>query len=104
LYTATEEREFDHIAGLWYYTEQVTNSIVHAVCKNAKGCDLNPLSGTPSYSLTKLERRHRIVLLLHNGNWLYWTICLVKRALSECSKSTVPSDSKLLAKMLKSQG
>ena len=45
IYKLAEERDFDHIAGLWYYTKQVTSSIVHAVCKNNKSCDLNPLPG-----------------------------------------------------------
>jgi len=50
LYTQAEEWDFDHIAGLSYYTNQVTQQFVHAVCKNDKGCDLNPLPENPSYS------------------------------------------------------
>ena len=42
LYIAVEKRDFNHIAGLRHYTEQVTSSIVYSVCKKVKGCDLNP--------------------------------------------------------------
>ena len=41
-----EERDFNLIAGLRYYTKQVTSSIIHAVYRNDKVCDLNPLSET----------------------------------------------------------
>ena len=56
LYTLAEERDFDHIAGLSFYTTQVQQKIVHALWKNDESCDLNPLPGSPSYSLTKLEQ------------------------------------------------
>ncbi|MBZ5782425.1 hypothetical protein, partial [Klebsiella aerogenes] len=39
----------------------------HAVCRNDKGCDLNPLPGTPSYSLTNLEQEAQDYLTL--GAW-----------------------------------
>ena len=51
-YTAAEEQDFDHIAWLRYYLEQITSSIVHAVCRNDNCCDFNPLPGTQSFLLT----------------------------------------------------
>ena len=51
-----EEQDFDHIVGLSFYTTQFQQKIVHALCKNDESCDLNPLPGSPSYSLTKLEQ------------------------------------------------
>lgn len=56
LYTEVEECNFDHILGLRYYAEQVTTSLIHAVCKHDAGYELNPLPGSPFYSLSKLEQ------------------------------------------------
>ena len=41
-------RELEGVFTTWlrYYTKQVTSSIIHAVCRNDKVCDLNPLSET----------------------------------------------------------
>ena len=39
LYTATEEADFDHVAGLKGYTNLVTGSIVHAVGQGDDSCD-----------------------------------------------------------------
>ena len=47
LYKATEEADFDHVAGLKGYTNLVTSSIVHAVCRGDKSCDLKELPGGP---------------------------------------------------------
>jgi len=70
LYTQAEERDFDHVAGLAYYTAQVQQRIVHAVCKNDESCDLNPLPGSPSYSLTKLEQEAEDFIML--GRWNFF--------------------------------
>lgn len=45
----------------------LTKQFVHAVCKNDKGCDLNPLPENPSYSLTKLEQEAEDFITL--GGW-----------------------------------
>jgi hypothetical protein len=96
--------------------EHVASSIVHAVCRNEKGCDLNPLPGTPSYSLTKLEQEAQDYM----DGWQFFfkkvcervwnvisihAVCggciadntkglldhfLMKRALSACCKSLLP--------------
>ena len=56
LYTEQEERDFEHISGLLHYKEQVTGTLIHAVCSQDDECELNPLPGSPSYSLSKLEK------------------------------------------------
>ena len=70
VYTQAEERDFDHVAGLAYYTAQVQQRIVHVVCKNDESCDLNPLPGSPSYSLTKLEQVAEDFIML--GGWNFF--------------------------------
>ena len=70
LYTEAEERDFDHISNLRGYTDQVTSSLVHAICTADDECDLNRLPGSPSYSLTNLERE--TATLIELGPWEYF--------------------------------
>ena len=130
LYTAAEESDFDHIAGLKGYTNLVTSSIVHAVCRGDDKCDLNELPGGPSYSLTKLENEFQdmtqmggfeyfmkkfcepVLQVLHyvaaTGGfvtacqWMFWLLCIIKRTLSAFCKPPmpVPTDNKLRADVL----
>jgi hypothetical protein len=130
LYTAAEESDFDHVAGLKGYTNLVTSSIVHAVCKGDDKCELNELPGGPSYSLTKLENEFQdmtqmggveyfvkkfcepILQVLHyvaaTGGfvtacqWMFWLLCIIKRTLSAFCKPPmpVPTDNKLRADVL----
>ena len=67
---AAEEADFDHIAGLRGYTDQTTLPIVHSVCKQDESCNLNPLPGTPSKSLTKLESEFQD--FVHLGGFKYF--------------------------------
>ena len=117
LYTQAEERDFDHVAGLAYYTTQVQQRIVHAVCKNDESCDLNPLPGSPSYSLKKLEQEAEDFITLGGWNFFlkkvwepvwyairvyatiggcitttqsaFWVLGVVKRGVGACCKSPV---------------
>ena len=95
LFTVAEERDFDHIALLSYYTDQVTSIIDHAVCKDDTGCDLKPLPGTLSYSLTKLEQKAEDFLTL--GGWQYflkivcepiWNVVQVYAVIGGCITAT----------------
>ena len=70
LYTQQEERDFEHIGGLLHYREQITGTLVHAVCSQDDECDLNPLPGSPSYSLSKLEKE--TVEFVELGPWDYF--------------------------------
>ena len=72
LYTEQEERDFEHIRGLLHYKEQVTGTLVHAVCSQDDECDLNPLPGSPSYSLSKLEKE--TVEFVELGPWDYFLV------------------------------
>ena len=118
LYTAAEEADFDHVAGLRGYTNLVTSSIVHAVCRGDSSCDLKELPGGPSYSLTKLENEmHDLTSLggfeyfvkkfceplmqgLHyfaaaggfvtSCQWVFWLLKLLKNTLKACCRSTKP--------------
>ena len=56
LYTEQEERYFDHVSNLKYYREQITSSLIYENCEADAECDLNPLPGSRSYSLSKLEK------------------------------------------------
>ena len=69
LYTEQEERDFVHISGLLHYKEQVTGTLMHAVCSQDDECDLNPLPGSLSYSLSKLEKE--TVEFVELGPWAY---------------------------------
>ena len=72
LYTEQEERDFEHISGLLHYREQITGTLVHAVCSQDEECDLNPLPGSPSYSLSKLEKE--TVEFVELGPWDYFLV------------------------------
>ena len=72
LYTEQEERDFEHISNLLGYREQVTGTLVHAVCSQDNECDLNPLPGSPSYSLSKLEKE--TVEFVELGPWDYFLV------------------------------
>ena len=56
LYTEQEEKDFEHVSSLKNYKELITGSLVHAICSTDDHCDLNPLPGVPSYSLSRLEK------------------------------------------------
>ena len=70
LYTEQEERDFEYVSNLKYYKEQITASLTHAVCEADAECDLNPLPGTPSYSLSRLEKETKELIEL--GPWEYF--------------------------------
>ena len=72
LYTEQEELDFEHISGLLHYKEQVTQTLVHAVCSQDDECELNPLPGSPSYSLSKLEKE--TVEFVELGPWDYFLV------------------------------
>jgi len=72
LYTEQEERDFEHISSLLHYKEQVTGTLVHAVCSQDDECDLNPLPGSPSYSQSKLEKE--TVEFVELGPWDYFLV------------------------------
>ena len=72
LYTEQEERDFEHVSSLLHYKEQVTGTLVHAVCSQDDECDLNPLAGSPSYSLSKLEKE--TVEFVELGPWDYFLV------------------------------
>ena len=72
LYTEQEERDFEHISGLLHYKEQVTGTLVHAVCSQDYECELNSLSGSPWYSLSKLEKE--TVEFVELGPWDYFLV------------------------------
>ena len=87
--------DFDHIALLSYYTDQVTSIKDHAVCKDDTGCDLKPLPGTLSYSLTKLEQKAEDFVTL--GGWQYflkkvcepvWNVVQVYAVIGGCITAT----------------
>ena len=65
-----EESDFDHINYLRGYTNQVTLSIVHTVCKSDESWNLNPPPRTPSYffsnkfSLFRLSTPWQLLILL----------------------------------------
>lgn len=56
LHNEAEKWDFDHVANLRYYMEQVTASLIQVVCNQDAECDLNPYLGSPSYFLSKLEK------------------------------------------------
>ena len=72
LYTEQEERDFEHISNLLGYKELVTGTLIHAVCSQDDECDLNPLPGSPSYSLSKLEKE--TVEFVELGPWDYFLV------------------------------
>ena len=72
LYTEQEERDFGHINGLLHYKEQVTGTLVHAVCSQDDECDLNPLPGSSLYSLSKLEKE--TIEFVELGPWDYFLV------------------------------
>ena len=72
LYTEQEERDFEHISGLLHYKEQVTRTLVHSVCAQDDECELNQLPGSPSYSLSKLEKE--TVEFVELGPWEYFLV------------------------------
>ena len=72
LYTEQEECAFEHISNLKHYKEQVTGPLVHAVCSQDDECELNPLPGSPSYSLSKLEKE--TVEFVELGPWDYFLV------------------------------
>ena len=80
LYTEKEEHNFDHVSNLKYYREQVTASLIHAVCSADSERDLNPLPGSPSYSLSKLDKETKPFVnyqpVLHQAN-LVENLCFV---------------------------
>ena len=75
LYKEQEERDFEHISNLLGYKEQVIGTLVHAVCSQDDECDLNPLPGSPSYSLSKLEKE--TVEFVELGPWDYFLVKIV---------------------------
>ena len=52
--------------------EQITGTLMHAVCSQDEECDLNPLPGSPSYSLSKLEKE--TVEFVELGPWDYFLV------------------------------
>ena len=56
LYTEQEEKDFEHISSFKNYKELITESLTHAICNTDDHCDLSPLPGAPSYSLSRLEK------------------------------------------------
>ena len=100
------------------YTNLVTSSIVHAVCRGDEPCNLKELPGGPSYSLTKLENEfHDLTSLggfeyfvkkycehllecLHyfaatggfitSCQWIFWILNLIKGTVKSCCRSTKP--------------
>ena len=72
LYTEQEERDFEHVSGLLHYKEQVTRALIHEVCAQDDECELNPLPGSLSYSLSKLEKE--TVEFVELGPWDYFLV------------------------------
>ena len=72
LYTKQKERDFEHVSSLLHYKEQVTGTLVHAICAQDDECELNPLPGSPSYSLSKLEKE--TIELVELGPWDYFLV------------------------------
>ena len=72
LYTEQEEKDFEHVSNLKHYKEQITASLTHAICNQDDHCDLNPLPGTPSYSLSRLEKETKQLIKL--GPWDYFLL------------------------------
>ena len=72
LYTEQEEKDFEHVSSLKNYKELITESLVHAICSTDDHCDLNPLPGTPSYSLSRLENEAKELVDL--GPWEYFLV------------------------------
>ena len=72
LYTEQEEKDFEHVSSLKNYQNLVTGSLVHAICSSDDHCDLNPLPGTPSYSLSRLENEVKEMVDL--GPWEYFLV------------------------------
>ena len=70
LYTEQEERDFEHVSGLLHYKDKVTGTVMHAVCSQDDECELNPLPGSPSYFLSKLEKE--TVEFVELGPWDYF--------------------------------
>ena len=50
----------------------MTGSLVHAICSTDDHCDLNPLPGVPSYSLSRLEKEAKELVDL--GPWEYFLV------------------------------
>ena len=71
-YTEQEEREFEHVSNFKHYKELITDSLTHAICTQDSHCDLNPLPGAPSYSLSKLENEAKELVEL--GPWEYFLV------------------------------
>ena len=72
LYTEQEERDFEHVSGLLHYKDKVTGTVMHAVCSQDDECELNPLPGSPSYFLSKLEKE--TVEFVELGPWDYFLV------------------------------
>ena len=62
---AEQECDFEHISRLLHYKEQVT-------CSQDDECELSPLPGSPSYSLSKLEKE--TVKFVELGPWDYFLV------------------------------
>ena len=71
-YTEQEEREFEHVSNFKHYKELITDSLTHAICTQDSHCDMNPLPGAPSYSLSKLENEAKELVEL--GPWEYFLV------------------------------
>ena len=72
LYTEQEEKDFEHISSFKNYKELITESLTHAICNSDDHCDLNPLPGAPSYSLSRLEKEAKELMDL--GPWEYFLV------------------------------
>ena len=72
LYTEQEERDFEHVSNFKHYKELITDSLTHAICNQEDHCDLNPLPGAPSYSLSRLEKEAKELVEL--GPWEYFLV------------------------------
>ena len=72
LYTEQEERDFEYVSNFKHYKELITDSLTHAICNQDDHCDLNPLPGAPSYSLSRLEKEAKELVEL--GPWEYFLV------------------------------
>ena len=69
LYTEQEEHNFEHISNLKHCKELITESLTHEICNQDDHCEMNPLPGAPSYSLSRLEKEAKELIEL--GPWDY---------------------------------
>ena len=118
--------------GLRYYTKQVTTSHIRAVCNQDSGCDLNPLPGSISYSLSKLEQETKdfvtlgvyeyilqkivapliqsiyvkaaVVGLITAAQWIYWAFSFSKRVALTCCRPAQPEPQFCLEILLEFMG